>query len=76
MENKHLSKITVKEICEKAEINRAIFYRNYTDIYDLFEKLEAELMENAFADGNLETDRYKLLELIYENQSFYKEFFE
>lgn len=76
MENKHLSKITVKEICEKAEINRAIFYRNYTDIYDLFEKLEAELMENAFADGNLETDWYKLLELIYENQSFYKEFFE
>lgn len=33
-------------------------------------------MENAFADGNLEADRYKLLELIYENQSFYKDFFE
>lgn len=76
LENKHLSQITVKEICEKAEINRATFYRNYTDIYDLFEKLEAELMENAFADGDLESDRYKLLELIYENQAFYKEFFE
>lgn len=76
LEEKHLSKITVKEICEKAEINRATFYRNYVDIYDLFEKLEAELTESAFADGNLETDRYRLLELIYENQAFYKEFFE
>lgn len=76
LEHKHLSQITVKEICEKAEINRATFYRNYTDIYDLFEKLEAELMENTFADGNIETDRYKLMELIYENQSFYREFFE
>ena len=76
LENKHLSQITVKEICEKAEINRATFYRNYTDIYDLFEKLETELMEHTFADGDLESDRYKLLELIYENQAFYKEFLE
>lgn len=76
LEKKHLSEITVKEICEGADINRATFYRNYQDIYDLYEKLEEELTENAFADGNIETDRYKLIELIYQNQSFYKEFFE
>lgn len=75
LEKKHLSEITVKELCEGAEINRATFYRNYADIYDLYEKLEEELTESAFADGNIEEDRYKLLEVIYENQTFYKEFF-
>ena len=45
------------------------------DIYDLYEKLEEELTESAFADGDIEQDRYKLLEVIYENQTFYKEFF-
>lgn len=75
LKDKHLKKITVKEICEKADINRATFYRNYMDIYDLYEKLEAELTESIFADGNLEADRYKLLTIIYKNQNFYKEFF-
>lgn len=73
---KHLSEITVKELCEIAQINRATFYRNYMDIYDLYEKLEEELTKSAFFDDNIEEDRYKLLELIYDNQSFYKEFFE
>ena len=54
LEKKHLSEITVKELCEGAEINRATFYRNYADIYDLYEKLEEELTESAFADGNIE----------------------
>lgn len=75
LETKHLSQITVKEICEEADINRATFYRNYVDIYDLYEKLEEELTSSAFADGNIETGRYRLIELIYENQSFYREFF-
>lgn len=51
LEKKHLSEITVKEICEGAEINRATFYRNYLDIYDLYEKLEEELTERAFSNG-------------------------
>lgn len=75
LEEKHLSQITVKEICEHAEINRATFYRNYSDIYDLYGKLEKELTESIFSDDNIETARYRLLELIYENQAFYKEFF-
>ena len=43
-----LNKITVKEICEKAEINRATFYRYYTDAYDLLEKIEQEFLEDMF----------------------------
>ncbi|MDD5922946.1 MAG: TetR-like C-terminal domain-containing protein [Eubacteriales bacterium] len=76
LNEKHPDKITVKEICEKADINRATFYRNYMDIYDLYEQLEEELTSSAFSDGNIENDRHKLLEIIYENQAFYREFFE
>lgn len=42
LERKPLSKITVKEICEAAQINRATFYRHYLDVYDLMEQVEAE----------------------------------
>lgn len=76
LEKKHLSEITVKELCEEADINRTTFYRNYMDIYDLYEKLEEELTERAFSDGNIVEDRYKLLRVIYENQTFYREFFD
>ena len=76
LEKKHLSEITVKELCAQADINRTTFYRNYMDIYDLYEQLEEKLTEQAFADGDIQKDRYKLLELIYENQTFYREFFD
>ena len=76
LKEKPAAKITVKELCEAADINRTTFYRNYLDIYDLYEKLEEELTETAFADGDIEADRYKLLKVIYDNQTFYREFFD
>ena len=42
LKDKPISKITVKEICDKAEINRGTFYKHYQDCYDLLEKIEAE----------------------------------
>lgn len=43
---KPIQSISVKELCEAAGINRGTFYAHYTDIYDLLEKLEAEMMED------------------------------
>lgn len=40
LREKPLNKITVKELCQRAEINRATFYKYYADIFDLLEKLE------------------------------------
>ena len=34
--------VTVKEVCELAELNRATFYRHYKDCFDLVEQLEDE----------------------------------
>lgn len=36
-------KITVKKICEKAEVNRSTFYAHFIDIYDLLDHMEKEL---------------------------------
>lgn len=41
---KPVSRITVKELCELAEINRATFYKHYADPFDLLEKQEGALL--------------------------------
>lgn len=47
-----ISKITVKEICEKAEINRATFYKYYDNPYDLMDKIEKETLDSLEARIN------------------------
>ncbi len=32
----------MKEVCDKAEINRGTFYRHYQDCYNLLDKIEEE----------------------------------
>lgn len=59
LSQKNVRHITVRELCEKAQINRATFYAHYMDIYDLKEQLENELLESFSqvfirAFGNLE----------------------
>lgn len=44
LKKKPINKITVKEICEMAEINRATFYKHYLDVYDLMDKLEQDFL--------------------------------
>ena len=39
---KAIEKITVRELCEKAEINKSTFYTHFKDIYDLSEHLETQ----------------------------------
>ena len=75
LKTKHLKEITVKELCEKADINRTTFSRNYQDIYELFEEEEKEMMEASFASQDMSQDRMNILKLIYDHQSFYREFF-
>lgn len=45
---KPLERISVKELAETAEINKATFYLHYKDIYDLSEQLENDLFEEIF----------------------------
>lgn len=45
MKTKPLNKITIKEICEKADVNRSTFYAYYMDIYDLHQKITKDFFE-------------------------------
>ena len=45
LKQKPVSKITVTELCELAQINRATFYKHYLDVPDLMEQLENQLFD-------------------------------
>lgn len=45
MAKKPLSKISIKEICENADINRTTFYTHYTDQYALCDEIENDSVE-------------------------------
>lgn len=47
MHKKPIGKITIKEICENAEINRSTFYSYFPDQYALLSEIENELIEHA-----------------------------
>ena len=45
MQEKSIKEITVKELVEEVDINRSTFYLHYTDIYQMLECIEGELMD-------------------------------
>lgn len=45
MRENPISKISVKMLCEAADINRSTFYAHYSDQYDLLKQLEQEVIE-------------------------------
>lgn len=73
---KSISKITVKEICEFAQINRSTFYKYYADPYDLLEKLEEEAilgitqMIDEYPQKGLRPVLVTILRAIYSNRDF------
>ncbi len=76
---KTVSKVTVREVCEKAGVNRSTFYARYEDVYDLLEKVEKHmarsLMESFLQTldegGDLGSCFESLFIFIKEHQEFY-----
>ncbi len=74
---KSITKISVKEICEEVDINRATFYSHYSDQYALLNSIEKELIDDInlylssclFNDNESETLQVmcKLFEYIKDN---------
>lgn len=44
---KPISKISVKELCTNAGVNRATFYAHYKDVFDLMKKIQDEMLANV-----------------------------
>lgn len=39
-----LSQISVKSLCEKADLNRSTFYAHYVNLYELFDEIEDDFL--------------------------------
>lgn len=81
LSQKPISEITVKEVCEIADINRSTFYTHYSDQYDLLSKIEEEITEDM--DRYLHSYSYereeesilmteKILEYVTENKLMFQ----
>lgn len=49
MKEKPYMKISVREITERADVNRSTFYSHYQDIYDLMEQIEGNVLDKIKA---------------------------
>jgi AcrR family transcriptional regulator len=73
MQKYPISKISVKTLCEAADINRSTFYAHYTDQYDLLHQLEQEVIielekhvsKQVFLEQTEETVQVMIQILIY-----------
>ncbi|WP_042274830.1 TetR/AcrR family transcriptional regulator [[Clostridium] dakarense] len=81
MREKEFDKITIKDLTDKADVNRATFYLHYKDKYDLIEQSSNEILGNISSiikehssDGIIDNrDRNKVLEILTSLYSYIKE---
>ena len=72
MKEKPISKITIKELCENADVNRTTFYAHYEDQYQLLKSIEDETFSRAreaiagFTGKTDKSDTIRYLEQIFE----------
>lgn len=76
---KPIEKISVKEICEKAELNRSTFYLHYTDQFDLLKDIEndviiqtGECLKDVKRDASTKTYIATFLRNIRDNKDIFK----
>mgnify|MGYP000444483951 CR=1 FL=1 len=77
-----ISKISVKMLCESADINRSTFYAHYTNQYDLLKQLEQEVIaefkkhitKDAFSKQTAQTiqSMNQILDYISKNADIFK----
>ncbi|MCR4942973.1 MAG: TetR/AcrR family transcriptional regulator [Clostridium sp.] len=48
LKEKNIHKVTVTDICKKADINRGTFYSHYKDAHDLLNSMENEFFDTAY----------------------------
>ncbi|CFX14125.1 Tetracycline transcriptional regulator, TetR-like, C-terminal [Syntrophomonas zehnderi OL-4] len=78
LQEKPFSKISVRELCYRADINRSTFYIHYKDLYDLFDSLEQETLNQLtqYMEQRVQRDRQEdamtdLLTYFRDNSSLY-----
>lgn len=64
LKKKDVSKITVSELAEHADIGRGTFYLHYADPYDLLDKIEDELISRITAPDFPMTESWRYAHLL------------
>ena len=78
---KELRKITVQEISDTADVNRVTFYKHYLDIYDLYDKMENDILSElgililGYQENNAENFASGMADYIYDNPKIFKMIF-
>ena len=82
MHKKSVNKITIKEICEQAQLNRSTFYLHYADQFALLDDIKQEMIEKTKEfldniDSKIDSISYiiTLLDYIKENGDIFKMLF-
>jgi AcrR family transcriptional regulator len=72
LQQRPIDKISVKSLCEAADINRSTFYSHYRDQYDLLQQIQAEVLEDlteylvAYNFRGSEADLRRIMKRIFE----------
>lgn len=79
LEKKPLDKVSITELCNRAEINRATFYRHYYTPRDVLLDMQMQFVENIYQNfdisafnKNPELFIEEICTLLYENSDFIK----
>lgn len=78
---KSIDKITISAITERAGYNRCTFYQYFTDVYDLLEFVESDLLDTMKSSWQSDNntlfypDLHKLLELFEDKECYLKAVF-
>src|SRR5574344_1489475 len=64
LQTESADKVTVKELCDQAELNRTTFYLHYTSPEDILLEMETELIQNAQMYLNELKDDAKTISLL------------
>ena len=82
LQTRELNEITVSDICKLCGLNRSTFYANFTDVYDLADKMRVHLeeevnrlYESEAAHKFNSNDYLRLFRHIRVNQLFYRTYF-
>ena len=81
LKKKHISDISVSELCEEAQINRTTFYRHYQTAHDVLMEIELDFM-NEFYEvpaptkniNDIRNHAVRMCDFLYENRETAKLF--
>jgi len=79
LQKKHISKISISELCKEAEINRTTFYRHYETPKDVFLEISLDYIKDFLNSSiplsgslNMKEEIIQLCRFVYKNADMAK----